>query len=92
MVNEVMEFTEKPQAGGGWINGGFLCLRTGNFRLSNAMIKTILEREPLERLAADHQLMAFRHAGFWQPMDTIRDKEYLEECWASGQAPWKIWN
>ena len=54
--------------------------------------KTILERDPLERLAADHQLMAFRHAGFWQPMDTIRDKEYLEECWISGRAPWKIWN
>jgi glucose-1-phosphate cytidylyltransferase len=89
--DEVIEFTEKPQAGGGWINGGFFVFQPGifDYLLDD---KTILERDPLEKLAADHQLMAFRHAGFWQPMDTIRDKEHLEECWASEQAPWKLWN
>jgi glucose-1-phosphate cytidylyltransferase len=89
--DQVIEFSEKPQAGGGWINGGFFVFEPGifDYLLDD---KTILERDPLERLAADLQLMAFRHAGFWQPMDTIRDKEYLEECWVSGRAPWKIWN
>ncbi len=88
--DQVVEFTEKPQAGGGWINGGFFVFEAGLFDYLTDD-RTILEREPLERLAADRQLMAFRHADFWQPMDTIRDKEYLEECWNSGRAPWKIW-
>lgn len=88
--DQVTEFTEKPQAGGGWINGGFFVFEPEIF---NYLVddKTILERDPLERLAADRQLMAFKHAGFWQPMDTIRDKEFLEECWVSGRAQWKIW-
>jgi glucose-1-phosphate cytidylyltransferase len=89
--DQVTEFSEKPQAGGGWINGGFFVFEPEIF---NYLVddKTILERDPLERLAADRQLMAFKHAGFWQPMDTIRDKEFLEECWVSGRAQWKIWN
>lgn len=88
--DRVMEFSEKPQAGEGWINGGFFVFEPGIFNYLTGD-QTILEREPLEKLAIDKQLMAFRHAGFWQPMDTLRDKLYLEDCWASGQAPWKIW-
>ncbi len=86
----VQEFSEKPQAGEGWINGGFFVFEPEIFNyLDNE--KTILEREPLERLASDGQLMAFRHFGFWQPMDTLRDKEFLESVWQSGQAAWKVW-
>ncbi len=87
---QVRTFLEKPEGDGGWINGGF-------FVLSPSVIdsiegdSTIWEREPLERLAADGQLRAFQHNGFWQPMDTLRDKVYLEELWAAGSAPWKVW-
>jgi glucose-1-phosphate cytidylyltransferase len=86
----VTRFVEKPQTGEGWINGGF-------FVIEPAAIDYVLgddmpwELEPMERLAADGQLMAFRHEGFWQPMDTIRDKRSLEAMWAAGNAPWKIW-
>ena len=86
----VAEFSEKPQAGEGWINGGFFVFEFGIFDFLSDD-QTILEREPLERLAANDQLMAYRHTGFWQPMDTLRDKYLLEELWSSGQAPWKIW-
>lgn len=86
----VKEFSEKPQAGEGWINGGFFVFEPGVFDYL-CDDQTILEREPLERLAADNQLMAFSHQGFWQPMDTIREKELLENYWASGKAPWKVW-
>lgn len=88
--NKVNSFMEKPQGDGAMINGGF-------FVLSPKVIdyisgdKTILEREPLERLAHEGELSAFHHHGFWQPMDTLRDKIHLEELWASGKAPWKIW-
>jgi glucose-1-phosphate cytidylyltransferase len=88
--DHVCAFTEKPQTREGWINGGF-------FVLEPAVLDYItgedipLEHEPLARLAADNQLMAFRHRGFWQPMDTLREKELLESLWASGQAPWKTW-
>jgi glucose-1-phosphate cytidylyltransferase len=84
----VREFTEKPQAEGGWINGGFFVFEPGIFEFlpSDA---TILEREPLERLALDGQLMAFRHPGFFQPMDTLRERTQLEELWSTGQAPWR---
>lgn len=89
--DRVAEFTEKPQAGEGWINGGFFVFEPGVFDyLSDD--QTILEREPLERLAADGQLMVFRHTGFWQPMDTLREKHILESLWAGGQTPWKIWD
>jgi glucose-1-phosphate cytidylyltransferase len=86
----VCEFAEKPQADDGWINGGFFVFNPEIFNyLEND--DSILEREPLERLAAERQLMAFRHAGFWQPMDTLRERMLLDSLWASGNAPWKIW-
>jgi glucose-1-phosphate cytidylyltransferase len=86
----VIEFSEKPQTGAGWINGGFFIFEPSIFKyLSDD--QTILEREPLEKLAADRQLMAFCHEGFWQPMDTLREKYLLEKLWISGKAPWKIW-
>lgn len=86
----VHQFSEKPQAEAGWINGGFFVLEPAVFDYLRDE-QTILEREPLERLAAEKQLMAFRHAGFWQPMDTLREKQLLESLWSSGKAPWKIW-
>lgn len=88
--DRVAEFTEKPQAEGGWINGGFFVLEPAALDYI-ADDDTIWEREPLERLALDGQLMAFRHEGFWQPMDTLREKRVLEDLWTSGAAPWKIW-
>lgn len=83
----VCEFLEKPQADDGWINGGFFIFEPQVLDYI-ADDQTILEREPLERLAADRQLMAFRHCGFWQPMDTLRERQYLESLWASGKVPW----
>ncbi len=88
--DRVAKFTEKPQAEGGWINGGFFVLEPGVFDYISGD-QTIWEREPLERLATDGQLMAYRHEGFWQPMDTLREKRMLEELWNSGNAPWKVW-
>ena len=86
----VSEFAEKPQADEGWINGGFFVFNPAIFDYLEDDA-TILEREPLERLAQERQLMAFRHRGFWQPMDTLREKLLLDSLWASGQAPWKVW-
>jgi glucose-1-phosphate cytidylyltransferase len=83
----VSTFSEKPQTGEGWINGGFFVFEPRVLDYLDGD-ETILEREPLERLAADGQLMAYRHEGFWQPMDTIREKELLETMWAAGNAPW----
>jgi glucose-1-phosphate cytidylyltransferase len=88
--DRVSRFTEKPQAGEGWINGGFFVLDRKVMRYIDGD-ETLWERQPMERLAADGQLMAFRHKGFWQPMDTLREKRQLEEFWASGAAPWKVW-
>jgi glucose-1-phosphate cytidylyltransferase len=85
--DRVREFSEKPQAAEGWINGGFFAFEPGVFDYLEGD-GTILEREPLERLAQDGELMAFRHTGFWQPMDTLREKRILEDLWASGRAPW----
>ncbi len=82
-------FSEKPQVGEGWINGGFMVFEPAVLDYI-AGDKTPLEREPMERLAAEGQLMAYRHEGFWQPMDTLREKELLESLWQSGGAPWKI--
>jgi glucose-1-phosphate cytidylyltransferase len=89
--DQVRGFQEKPQGDGGWINGGFFVLspKTIEYIAGDAVI---WEREPLERLAREGQLAAYCHRGFWQPMDTLRDKVYLEELWASGRAPWKIWS
>ncbi len=86
----VSEFTEKPQSGEGWLNGGFFVLEPGVFEYLDGD-STIWERTPLERIAADGQLTAYRHEGFWQPMDTLRDKTYLCELWEAGKAPWKVW-
>jgi glucose-1-phosphate cytidylyltransferase len=89
--NKILAFKEKPQGDGAFINGGF-------FVLSPSVIDyvgndaTVWEREPLERLAAEGELAAYHHPGFWQAMDTLRDKVHLEELWASGKAPWKLWS
>lgn len=88
--NKIKSFEEKPQGDGAWINGGF-------FVLSPKVIDYIQddytpwEREPMERLAQEGQMSAYLHRGFWQPMDTLRDKIKLEELWQSGKAPWKVW-
>jgi glucose-1-phosphate cytidylyltransferase len=87
---QVMKFQEKPKGDGAMINGGFFVLNPSVL----AHLKddtSVWEQEPLTRLAADGQLMAFQHQGFWQPMDTLRDKHLLEDLWASGKAPWKMW-
>lgn len=86
----VVEFSEKPQASEGWINGAFFVLEPGIFDYIQGD-QTAWEREPMEKLARDGQLMAYMHTGFWQCMDTVRDKRLLESLWASGRAPWKIW-
>ena len=86
----VSEFTEKPQIGEGWINGGFMVLEPGIFRYLSGDA-TVLEVEALEQLAADRQLAAYRHEGFWQCMDTLRDKWFLERLWQAGEAPWRVW-
>lgn len=86
----VAGFSEKSQIQEGWINGGFMLLEPGIFRYL-AGDKSVLEVDLLERLAADKQLSAYRHEGFWQCMDTLRDKRFLEELWQGGSAPWKTW-
>jgi glucose-1-phosphate cytidylyltransferase len=86
----VMSFKEKPKGDGGMINGGFFVLSPKVIDLI-AGDQTSWEREPLETLAASSQLKAYPHEGFWQPMDTLRDKNHLDELWASGRAPWKVW-
>ncbi len=83
-------FAEKPQALEGWINGGFFVMEPGVFDYIDDDM-TFLEREPLERLAQDGQLMAYQHEDFWQCMDTLRDKLMLEKLWQSGSPPWKTW-
>jgi len=86
----VVEFTEKPQIGEGWINGGFMVLEPAVFDYLQGD-DTSLEADGLERLALDRQLVAYQHAGFWQCMDTLRDKRRLENLWQTGEAPWKLW-
>ena len=88
--NRVTRFEEKPQIGEGWINGGFFVLEPGIIDYIESD-ETIFERDPLERLAREGQLMAFKHEGFWQCMDTVRDVKRLEGLWQSGQAQWKVW-
>lgn len=86
--DQVTSFQEKPQAGEGWINGGFFVFESGifDFILDDS---TLLEREPLEHLAQKGELMAYHHPGYWQCMDTLRDKHALEDLWANNKAPWK---
>jgi glucose-1-phosphate cytidylyltransferase len=86
----VRGFIEKPQGDGGWINGGFFVLTPDCLELI-AGDTASWEGQPLSRLAEQGELMAFEHNGFWQPMDTLRDKNHLEELWVSGKAPWKVW-
>ncbi len=86
----VTSFDEKPQVGEGWINGGFLVFEPKVFDYLEGD-KSVLEVHALERLAADRQLAVFKHDRFWQCMDTIRDKRYLESLWQTGNAPWRIW-
>jgi len=86
----VARFSEKAQITEGWINGGFFVLEPGVIDYIEGR-DTYWEREPLERLTEEGQLMAFRHEAFWQPMDTLRDKNVLEELWQSGSPPWKVW-
>lgn len=87
----VTGFTEKPRGDGGLINGGFFVLSPKCIDLI-AGDQIVWEGEPLTRLATDGELMAFEHKGFWQPMDTLREKNLLEELWATGNAPWKVWS
>ncbi len=88
---QVMSFKEKPKGDGAMINGGFFVLtpKVLDYLTDDS---TIWEQEPLNNLASDGQLMAYEHHGFWQPMDTLRDKNHLEELWDSGNAPWKTWD
>jgi glucose-1-phosphate cytidylyltransferase len=88
--SKVKSFREKPQGDGAMINGGFFVLSPGVIDYITDD-QTTWERDPLERLAEEEQLAAFHHNGFWQPMDTLRDKIHLEELWQSGKAPWKVW-
>ena len=88
--NQVTQFSEKPQTGEGWINGGYLILEPQVIDyISNN--NSSLESEALESLARDNQLVAYRHDGFWQCMDTLRELNYLEKLWSTGNAPWKLW-
>jgi glucose-1-phosphate cytidylyltransferase len=89
--NLVHNFYEKPRGDGGWINGGFFVLSPKVIDLIDND-ETVWERKPLEELAHSNQLQAYLHRGFWQPMDTLRDKSHLENLWDSGNAPWKLWS
>ena len=89
--DRITSFLEKPKGDGAWINGGFFVVNKEAI-LSIADDETIWEQSPLEQLAKRGELMAFHHRGFWQPMDTLRDKNYLETLWANGNAPWKNWD
>jgi glucose-1-phosphate cytidylyltransferase len=86
----VTQFQEKPDGDGGWINGGFFVLEPSVFELIDGD-SCSWEGQPLKALASSDQLGAYFHRGFWQPMDTLRDRQRLEELWASGEAPWKVW-
>ena len=86
----VTRFEEKPQTGEGWINGGFFIFEPEVFDFIDGD-ETVLEKAPLERLASSGQLMAYKHTGYWQSMDTLRDKQALEELWNKGEAPWRTW-
>ena len=86
----ITAFREKSAEDSGWINGGFMVLEPDVLEMIEGD-STVFEREPIERLASEGELMAYRHGGFWQCMDTMRDKEGLQALWDSGKAPWKTW-
>ena len=87
----VQKFLEKPEGDGGWINGGFFVLNKKIFKYLTKK-NCIWEREPLEKISQQKQLSAYKHEGFWYSMDTLRDKNHLENLWNSKKVPWKIWN
>jgi glucose-1-phosphate cytidylyltransferase len=90
--NLISNFTEKPEGGESpWINGGFFVLEPQVLDYIDTD-ETVWEKDPLEQLAADNQLVAYRHTGFWQPMDTLRDRNVLEEMWMAEKAKWKVWS
>jgi glucose-1-phosphate cytidylyltransferase len=89
-ATRIESFREKPAGDGGWVNGGFFVLEPDVFEYIDGD-ETVWEREPMERLAREGKLAAYRHVGYWQNMDSLRDKMVLEEQWASGQPPWKVW-
>jgi len=89
--DKIRQFQEKPEGDGSWINGGFFVLEPEVFSYIDQDDATIWERSPLDSLARDGQLAGYRHAGYWRPMDTLRDKQILEEQWAGGSAPWRLW-
>jgi glucose-1-phosphate cytidylyltransferase len=88
---QVEKFLEKPKGDGGWINGGYMVLDYGVFDYLNDDENLIFEESPMERLAKDGQLNAYKHFGFWKPMDTLRDKDTLNAIWKNNKAPWKVW-
>ena len=88
---KISAFQEKPPGEGGWVNGGFFVLEPAVFDYVQKGDETVWEREPLEMLARAGQLSAYKHEGFWQPMDTLRDKMLLDSLWSAGTAPWKLW-
>jgi glucose-1-phosphate cytidylyltransferase len=88
--HRIDSFREKPRGDGAWVNGGFFVVEPAALDYIDSDA-TVWEQEPLRQLARDGKLSAYRHEGFWQAMDTLRDKNYLEELWASGHAPWKVW-
>lgn len=88
--NMVTHFHEKPEGDGAWINGGFFVLEPDVMKYIEGD-ETVWEQEPMEKLTHNGELVAYRHEGFWQPMDTLRDKNLLENMWQSGKAPWKVW-
>lgn len=88
--SNISSFKEKPEGDGAWVNSGFFVLEPGVMDYIEGDATT-WEKEPMERLAANGELTAYRHNGFWQPMDTLRDKTVLEDLWQSGQSPWKVW-
>lgn len=89
--NTITSFKEKPQGDGGWINGGFFVCEPEVFRYISNDTTEIFERKPLENIALDGELNAYKHSGFWRPMDTLRDKIELNEYWENNNAPWKVW-
>ena len=89
--NMVKSFKEKPEGDDSWINGGFFVLSKSIFKLIKND-KTFWEKEPLEKLASDGELVAYKHHGFWHACDTLRDKNHLEDLWNSNKAPWKVWS
>lgn len=89
-TNQIESFKEKARADQAWVNAGFMVMNTKVFDYLGDG-STMLEGPPFEKLAADHQMAAYKHEGFWSPMDTMRDKAYLEKLWKNGKAPWKVW-